>query len=342
MQNKLPGMAFIVGMGRSGTTLLTNMLNSNPEVISTPENEFMLFSKSSFAKADFGREQVIDSFLDIFNYNYNRVLSIWKPTASIRQDLLDVKEKNYANACKLVYMNYPFAGKDQAQIKCIIDKNPIYSLYIDDIRKIYPDAKYIILTRDFRDNVVSRKKYSDKKSSVAELGASWNFFYERIYDVVKAHRLDHYLLRYEDLVADPEQALKALCAYLGVSYSPNMLQFQDLSKEINTHVKEKAPAEVYNKISRMHGNLEKQVNLNRVKAYEKELSPGDIALLDYICRKYGRQFKYTDPDKAGAAKPSWSVLNACNRLKIKVYFSLHALYYRLPVGLRLRFLKRAT
>lgn len=333
-------MAFIVGMGRSGTTLLTNMLNSNPEVISTPENEFLLFSKSSFAQADFSREEVIDQFLDIFHYNYNRVLSIWKPTASIRQDLLDVKEKSYANACRLVYMNYPFANKDKAQIKCIIDKNPIYSLYLDDIRRIYPDAKYIILTRDFRDNVVSRKKYSDKKSSVAELGASWNFFYESIYGVVKAHKLDHYLLRYEDLVADPEKTLKELCDYLGVSYSPGMLQFQELSKEISTHVKEKAPAEVYNKISRMHGNLEKQVNVNRVKAYEKELSPGDIALLNYICRQYGRQFNYIASPEMAPAEPSWSLLNAYNRFKIKVYFSLHGLYYALPVSLRLRFLKK--
>lgn len=333
-------MAFIVGMGRSGTTLLTNMLNSNPAVISTPENEFLLFSKASFAEADFSREAVIDSFLGIFNYNYNRVLSIWKPNAAVRQDMLEANEKSFANACRLVYMNYPFANKDKVQIKCVIDKNPIYSLYIDDLRRIYPAAKYIILTRDFRDNVVSRKKYSDKKSSVAELGASWNFFYERIYDVVKKHRLDHYLLRYEDLVAEPEQTLKQLCAYLGVEYSSTMLQFQELSKEINTHVKEKASAEVYNKISRMHGNLEKQVNLNRVKAYEKELSPGDINMLNYVCRKYGREFDYLAPGEAAPVKASWRLLNAYNRLKMKVYFALHGLYYSLPVGLRLRLLKK--
>ena len=290
----MPEIAFIVGMGRSGTTLLSSMLNSNPSVVSTPENEFIVFAWQSFKNKDFGCPAVCDEFVSLFNFNFNKVISIWKPGEKLRSDMQQHSIQTFADACKLVYLNYPFVNKNPAGIKCIVDKNPAYSLYLDKLNVTFPDARYILLVRDFRDNVLSRKKYADSETSIYELAASWNFYYDKIFDSIHALKLNYQLLKYEDLVKDPEATLKKLCSFLSVDYTPGMLNYQDLSKKIKEHVKENKEEQVYDKINKMHANLDNKVNISRVNAYENELSAEEIAILDYVCSGYGKQFGYLE------------------------------------------------
>jgi hypothetical protein len=336
----LPQMAFIIGIGRSGTTLLTNMLNSNPEVLSTPENEFILFSQSSFSDKDFNDAEVINAFINMFGFEYNKVTSIWKPSAELRNDIFNLEEKTFANVCKLVYLNYPIGGKIRTKVKTIVDKNPVYSLYLNNISRIYPSARYIVLTRDFRDNALSRKKYAHRKTSVFELAVSWNYYYENLFKTIKKVNLEHKIVRYEDLVSDSENVLKEICDFLQVTYSAEMLNFQDLSRKIKKHVKESASEKVFSKISKMHSNLETEVNQNRVKAYEKELSAQETAILEYVCEDYGKKFGYLDQEKSITKEPFWNLRKQFNYLFLRSYYTCMNVYYSLPVSYRLRFLKK--
>jgi hypothetical protein len=336
-QGMLPDIAFIIGMGRSGTTLLTNMFNSNPEVVSTPENEFIVFSKQSFQDKDFSNEAILNSFMYMLSFDYSVVHSIWKPSSELASDIRQLKEKNFANVCKLVYLNYPFAGKEKKDIKLIVDKNPVYSLHLETLSKIYPEAKYIVLTRDHRDNVLSRKKYGDKKKSVFEFAVSWNYYYERIFSDLKKYGLKHHLVRYEDLVADPAGTLRSLCSYLGIDYSENMLEFQDLSKKIKAHVKESSSAELFDKINKMHSNLDNNVNPQRIKAYEKELTTEEIRMINYVCSHFAHRFGYLDKtDAENLNIPfSWKFNKLKYNLIVKAYYAMRSLYYKAPVNMRL-------
>jgi hypothetical protein len=332
-------MAFIIGIGRSGTTLLSNMLNSNPEVISTPENEFILFAESTFKDKSFDDPGVIDSFLRMFQYDYNKVTSIWRPEQKLRDDILKLKEKTFANVCKLVSLNYPIAGKDPSHVKTIVDKNPVYSLHLDRISEVFPEARYIVLVRDFRDNALSRKKYAQRSTSVFELAVSWNYYYEQLFKGIEKHNLNHKIVRYEDLVADSENVLKEICEFLNVTYSPEMLNFQDLSRKIKAHAKESSSEKVFEKISSMHSNLETAVNMNRVEAYRKELSDEEIDILNYVCRSYGEKFRYMDGTGQNP-KAEWWLKKQMNYIFLGLFYTYSKFYYSLPVGLRLRLLSQ--
>jgi len=144
---KLPGIAFIIGMGRSGTTLLTNMLNSHPDFISTPENEFVLFAHGSFQNKNFENSIEVDAFMNIFKYDFNTEPSIWVPDNKMREQIKYLREKNFASVCKLAYLNYPLAG-EKSEVKYVIDKNPLYSLNLALLHSIYPDDKVIVLVRN--------------------------------------------------------------------------------------------------------------------------------------------------------------------------------------------------
>ncbi|MBK6985223.1 MAG: sulfotransferase [Bacteroidetes bacterium] len=178
-------MTFIVGMGRSGTTMLTNMLNLNPNVIACPENEFVIFSMTDFKDKDFTDKTVINEFVNLFEYKFSKIISFWKPGKELKQSILNLNNKSFANVCKQVYLNYPFVINKPENVTCIVDKNPIYSLYLNELNTLFPNSKYIILTRDYRDNALSRKKYSDKETSIFTLGASWNYYYKCIFKSVK-------------------------------------------------------------------------------------------------------------------------------------------------------------
>ena len=296
-------MAFIVGMGRSGTTLLTNMLNLNPSVIACPENEFILFTQNTLKDKNFENEDTVNSFVNLFNYKFSKIISFWKPKPELKHAIINLKNKSYANVCKQVYLNYPFAKNSSEKITCIIDKNPIYSLYMDDLCKLFPDSKYIVLTRDYRDNVLSRKKFSDKKSSIYTLAVSWNFFYDSIFKSIHKNKLDHTILRYEDLVDHPTETLDKLCTFLNIEFDEQMLHFQDLSKDIKSYIKQNLTSDEFSKLTAMHDNLEKKINTDRVESYKKELTEKEISILDYICRNHANSFQYKSLDQF---KSTWS------------------------------------
>ncbi|HEX8517938.1 MAG TPA: sulfotransferase [Bacteroidia bacterium] len=333
-------IAFIVGMGRSGTTMLTNMLNSNPETIACPENEFILHSFSSFVSADFNDPAVVDRFAKIFDRDFNRVISIWKPGAEFRGDLLRMKNKSYADACKLAYLNYPISQKDKKTVKLVVDKNPSYSLHIETLHGIFPGAKFIVITRDHRDNIISRKKYSDLNTPLYKLAADWNYYYEQIFKSLAAGGINYHLIRYEDLASQPETALRSLCQYLDIPYAEKMLHFQELSKKQKEHALENISEEKSRKIQRMHANLEKPVNTERTNVYLKELTHEEIALLDHACGKMAARFNYPVHDPSARVPLSLQARYRFAYLKTSVYGIINKAMYKLPISFRSAFRKQ--
>jgi hypothetical protein len=334
VSSSLPQIAFIVGMGRSGTTLLTNMLNSNAEVIASPENEFIIHSFREFEHKDFSDPAVVDAFIAMFERNFNRVISIWKPRAELRKDIAALDDKCFANVCKMVYLNYPLSEKDKTKVKWVIDKNPFYSLHIDTLHRLFPDAKFIVIARDYRDNIISRKKYSDETVPLHKLAAHWNYFYEEIFHSLKKNNLPHHFIRYEDLASDPVNALKAVCRYLNIEYSDQMLQFQELSKKQKQHAAENVSREKNEKIQRMHSNLEKAVNTERVNAFVNELDPSEIALLDYACADLAGRFGYRKFDQAVRVSFANRISYRFSRFKTGIFRIWNRIRYRLPASFR--------
>lgn len=336
----LPNIAFIVGMGRSGTTLLTSMLNMNPEIIATPENEFIAFSYSPFVFKDFNNPDVLKSFLNIFNFAFSSVITIWKPK-NLNNDAFQLKIKSYSNICKLVYLNYPLSQKNKQNVKWVIDKNPSYSLHINKLNTVFPNAKYIVIVRDYRDNIVSRIKYSDNFVSIYSLAAAWNYFYKKIYKSIEQNNLSFHLVRYEDLVNFPTESLQEICNYLGVTFTDEMLKFQDFAKHLKAHAKVNVSEEKFMKINSMHANLDNEVNTNRVEAYKDELSLSDISFLDYVCSKNGNKFNYSVFENNVKRISIKELLKyKSSYFQVVVFYFFKILYYRLPVSFRLIFIKK--
>ncbi len=332
--SSLPQIAFLLGMGRSGTTMLTNMLNVHEGITATPENEFILYSYSTFLHRDYRLQRHVDAFISIFNRHFSRVISIWKPGDALKSDIAALEEKTFQDICKLVYLNYPLSRKNKDDVKWVVDKNPVYSLHIDTLNRLFPGARYLVIVRDYRDNILSRKKYSDENTPILKLAAAWNLYYDCIFRSLSKNSIPYHLVRYEDLAGNPGSTLRGLCDYLGVFYSDDMLNFQELSGDM-MDLATKAVSEKKNeRIQRMHANLHKKVNADRVNAYMKELDTDNTALLDHVCRKYAKLFGYSPEGEIKQIGLSKKLSYHIYYTRARIYVALSRLYYRMPLRFR--------
>ncbi len=106
---------------------------------------------------------------------------------------------------------------------------------LDLLWELYPGTKEIVLVRDFRDMYCSILKFAEKANGQKEFGleaeqdeaAFINNTLERVKQLAQAwqQRADKaYLLRYEDLILQPQATLSRLFDYLGLDQSAEKIQ----------------------------------------------------------------------------------------------------------------------
>jgi hypothetical protein len=201
-------MPFIVGVGRSGTTLLRLMLDAHPDLCIPPETGFIP------AAAGRSREQ----FFKIISQ-----FETWKDfdladdafLAALRR----IEPFVPADGVRAFYRLYALRlGKSRWG-----DKTPGYCIQMAEVQSLLPEAHFIHIIRDGRDVALSvRPLWFAPGKDMASLARDWRSRVE------EAQRLSHtcrrYLeVRYESLVVDTEKELKRVCAFIELEYHPQML-----------------------------------------------------------------------------------------------------------------------
>jgi hypothetical protein len=111
--------------------------------------------------------------------------------------------------------------------RLLLDKTPAYALVLDFIAKLYPQAHFVVTTRHPLAVWTSQvDSFFDGDFEAAErnnpileryVPAIARFLRERPVPLVH--------VRYEELVADPETGLRAICEHLGVEFEPGMVEY---------------------------------------------------------------------------------------------------------------------
>jgi hypothetical protein len=222
------GPFFVVGAHRSGTTLLRFMLSSHPRLYLPPESEFIPALFGRYPTRSLNRRRARRNLDSIFRLRFARE---WRGDPPRIDEL--VPEGDAVTPARLVDALYT-AYADQHGAARWGDKTPTYTSHIDLLHRIFPKASFIHLIRDGRDVAVSVLDTWGRRSHVDLVFAAMTWK-RRVRDARRsADRLDPdaYLeLRYEELVAEPEQQLRRVCRFLGEDFHPAMLDFQRTAKE---------------------------------------------------------------------------------------------------------------
>ena len=213
----------IVGVGRSGTTLLMSMLNAHPLIAFPPEFHFINQHLAKRPNAKFK-----EAFLRLKNDHRFRRLNI--DLNDVMRPLRSKKTINLSTLYREILRCY--AQRENVQI--IGDKAPKNIEYLPVIRKIFPDAVIIHLIRDPRDVYLSRinAQWSSNRPDILQFLA-----YRAQYEMGRSfgNKLfgDNYIeIFYEDLITEPEKELHKICSLVGVRYTEKMLQFSQSAQKL--------------------------------------------------------------------------------------------------------------
>lgn len=208
---------FVVGLSRSGTTLLRMMLDSHPDLAIPFETHFL---PAIFAQVDPPLTR------DMF---FERVVSSpgWPNMAianeQFRQRLDNIEPFDTVSGVRAFFlMCAERFGKQRWG-----DKTPAYLHQMTEIQERLPEAHFIHIIRDGRDVAISHRGLWWGPGDDAEAAAR---FWRRGIESARRQSPDlrKYLeIRYEDLVNDPFAQLAIISRYLDLDYDPAMLGYFD-------------------------------------------------------------------------------------------------------------------
>jgi hypothetical protein len=212
---------FVLGVRRSGTTLLRVMLDRHSQLAIPDESYFIP------QLADRHRGPIdIDAFVE--DLRRLPTLPDWGiDVAAVRPRLRLGQPPGVAIAA--VYEAYAEAqGKERWG-----DKTPMYMQRLPMLERLFPRALYVHLIRDGRDCALSFAQMPEGivTRSWAHPRDAAGFACQWRAEVLAGRELGaraggRYLeLRYEQLVAEPEETLRTVCAHVGLQYEAGMLDY---------------------------------------------------------------------------------------------------------------------
>ncbi len=275
---------FIVGRPRSGTTLLRTLFDAHTHVAIPPECQFVVNLYGKYGKKTHWSKTDLEQFYQELQPQWR--FDLWKlDNDRLMQNLLSQEGDNsYGNVCKAVYSTYHSVFPKE-KIMLFGDKNPGYTIYTKRLLKIFPNAKFIHITRDYRDNFVSIKNV-DFELPIPSLAAQkWVYFFKKINKDALEKPEAYYHIRYEDLVSNPEASMKAMCAFVGIEYQAGILNFHEKKDEV-TQLYQPGILQKY------HASLLKKINTGRIDLWKKELTEKEVRLLDFTVGELGEKAGY--------------------------------------------------
>ncbi len=287
-ENTSSEIFFILGRGRSGTTLIRTILDAHPNVLVPPESPIILALWSKYRTITWTKKTLNVFYEDVINEP--QLKRLWDiDFSNFKKELSEVSENaSFQEVMKIVYRHYqsPFPKDD---IQLLGDKNPIFSLHIEKLLQVFPKAKIIYVTRDYRDNILSQKRiHSTMVRTTAALAWHWREYIKKFIQAQKNHPNQILLISYESFSENPTPHLHRICDFIGLEFKKEMLNFHSNAKTFSGRLSQ---------VLDMHQNLLNPVNTSRTNLWKDNMSSKDIQIADAICGAFGKKVGYTADDQ---------------------------------------------
>ena len=115
-----------------------------------------------------------------------------------------------------------YAARHGADV--VVEKTPAHMTKVPQLLAWYPDAKVVHILRDGRDAVLSLLRAPWSHNNVRRHARMWRWCIKRMERYRREHDAHILEVRYEDLLARPEETLRTVCGFIGVAYDPAQLE----------------------------------------------------------------------------------------------------------------------
>lgn len=287
---------FMIGIQRSGSNLLSLMLNQLPEVAAPHPPHILqrmmpLLPEYGDLKDDGAFRALVDDVCRLVELNPVP----WEGAAFDRTDIARrCTDRSLLAVHRAVYDVYAEARK--ARTWCTRSLANIK--YMADIEAFYREkVSYLYLHRDGRDVALSFRKAVVGEKHFYHLANEWAAAQEIALAWRRKIGAERFLsVSYEDLTGNPEATARRVCAFLRVDYVPSMLDFHRAEEAKRTAASSELWSNVVNPV--MKDNTKKflrDMKAEDIKIFESVAGTVLDALgYERILVKPGKEIAFTD------------------------------------------------
>jgi Sulfotransferase family len=270
-----PGPIFVVGIWRSGTSLLYTLLNQHPRIALTYESDLFLLRslfRGGSSKPD---------WLERWEF-WNSALS----RHNIETSKLPVRIPKYSTAATEIWRQYAKGALHG-------DKSPNYFDAMQTLVGEFPDARFIVIWRDLADTCRSIVRASEGSPFFAKRGITHRALIgyrklKRECDALVQRGVPLHQIQYEEMVQSPDTVMQAICAFLQIPFDPRMASLEGADRSA-----------IYD--APQHAGVKKSRKIGLTELHNHE--PRNMGLPPKLGEKIARYVAYWKKESAG----SWPV-----------------------------------
>lgn len=300
-------IVFVVGVGRSGTSLTQMLLASHPSITFSPEINFIrrFAGKQLITKSIGGKESQITKLL-LEDEKVNRLPFCYRE-AIAESICSDNPEKAFLNS---IFNNKQFSESNYIGIK---DARLIE--HTSTLLNTFKNCRIVHVYRDPRDVLASKKKAAwSRDNSLWRNLASGRIQLNAITETRNSQSSNRlFNIKYEDLLAAPEANLRKLCSFLKLEYTSSMLNFHHNTSGL-----------VFQDEMQYKKNLLNPLMKNNTGKWRSQLTDFEIKAVESVFAKDIIRFNYQPAD----LKNSLSALQKIQVLWLLTQVKLASLAYQ--------------
>lgn len=255
-ESRCRGIAHLLGFPRTGTTLLEQVLDAHPRLISSPERA--VFSQNIFP--------------GLYKYRNNNPLTL-ESIAECPTPQVVALRKRYLDQLEAI-LGEPIGGRVH------LDKNPNHTSLLIGLYRLFPESRLLFAVRDPRDIIVSTYLRFFPLTEFSSCFLTWGstcLIYS--FDMSVWLRMRELLpnawleVRYEDTISDLETQARRALAFLGLEWDAKVLDYRSRidKKVVNSPSHESVREPIYKHAVGRWVNYERYLGpyLNRLQPYLK-------------------------------------------------------------------------
>lgn len=274
--------AFLVCSERSGSNLLTTVLNGHPEITAPPPSHlFRLFANNAQNYGSLLRDHNWHILLRDVLRAFDHQLGSWNTSLDFAS--LVARDLERSVVAPILELYRTEAAYDGASMMFVKENHT--ARFAGFLQQHLPGCRFVFMVRDPRDVAASYLATDGIPGGV-----------ERAVDVWIADQTDNlalwqlsseqtlYHLRYEDLLADAQGSLAPVTSFLGLNYSSTMLDFHGDDRTRRNAQRIDA-----------WKNLSRPIQSQNAGKYRQSLMPAEIEYIELRCHFLMQAFGYS-PD----------------------------------------------
>jgi len=262
---------FIVGPGRSGTTLLSRMLDAHSALAIFPETWcYVVLDRLGCIEGFSDRWQ----YILFLNQIWDSLRDYPDPAARVLAQEA-AKRPSYTGPVRPILESLGRAYAEARGATRWGEKTPGHVLWLSQIHHLFPEAKILVCLRDPRDIISSYdERWGGNRADTAYLMRTSALIRHYLRHLLEesAYAPDQVIrVRYEELTTHPQATLERICRFLHLDFEPQMLEFY----RSHLNVERVWPEGVHHRL------LSKPATTERIGRYRSRFSASQIALIEH-------------------------------------------------------------